>query len=70
MAVHYGTKWLKQGLGINNDVMLDAVITSDLTPYGTSRYLQERLMRRVAKRAMEGGEDAAKRQALTGWMKT
>lgn len=61
---------LQQWLGIQNDVFMDTVLFSNMTPYGVSRAQDNAILQRLSQSALGSTQQAAQFQAYQGLART
>ena len=61
---------LQQWLGIQNDVLMDTVLFSNMTPYGVSRAQDNAILQRLSQSALGSTQQAAQFQAYQGLART
>lgn len=61
---------LQQWLGIQNDVIMDTVLFSNMTPYGVSRAQDNAILQRLSQSALGSTQQAAQFQAYQGLART
>lgn len=61
---------LQQFLGIQNDVIMDTVLFSNMTPYGVSRAQDNAILQRLSQSALGSTQQAAQFQAYQGLART